>query len=224
MSDIYPVKPHVAARSHLSSRAEYERLYRLSLDNPEWFWGEQAKALSWFHPWQTVFDADYEEVDFAWFSAGRLNASFNCVDRHLETHGDRTAIIWAQDEPGAYRHISYRELKHNVCRDRQRAALARDQARRPRLHLHADDAGARLHHAGLRADRRRALGGVRGLQLRVAARPHRGRRAAGWWSPPTRACAAASASRSRRPWTARSRACRWSRPCSSRAAPTTRSR
>ena len=116
MSDLYPVKPHVAARSHLNSRAEYDRLYRLSLDNPEWFWAEQAKALSWFHPWQTVFDADYDEVDFAWFSAGRLNASFNCVDRHLETLGDRTAIIWAQDEPGAYRHISYRELKHNVCR------------------------------------------------------------------------------------------------------------
>jgi acetyl-CoA synthetase len=116
VSDLYPVKPHVAARSHLGSLAEYERLYRLSLDNPEWFWGEQAKAISWFHPWQSVFDADYDEVDFAWFSAGRLNASFNCVDRHLDGLGDRTAIIWAQDEPGAYRHISYRELKHNVCR------------------------------------------------------------------------------------------------------------
>ena len=116
MSDLYPVKPDVAARSHVKSLAEYERLYRLSLDNPDWFWGEQAKAISWFHPWQNVFDADYDEVDFAWFSAGRLNASFNCVDRHLETLGDRTAIIWAQDEVGAYRHISYRELKHNVCR------------------------------------------------------------------------------------------------------------
>jgi acetyl-CoA synthetase len=55
-------------------------------------------------------------VDFAWFSGGRLNASFNCVDRHLGELGDRTAIIWAQDEVGAYRHISYRELKHNVSR------------------------------------------------------------------------------------------------------------
>ena len=76
----------------------------------------RRKALTWFHPWQTVFDADYDEVDFAWFSGGRLNASFNCVDRHLETLGDRTAIIWAQDEPGVYRHITYRELKHHVCR------------------------------------------------------------------------------------------------------------
>ena len=116
MSDLYPVKPELAARAHINSMAEYQRLYRLSLDNPEWFWGEQAKQISWFHPWQNVFDADYDEVDFAWFSGGRLNASFNCVDRHLPMLGDRTAIIWAQDEPGAYRHISYRELKHNVCR------------------------------------------------------------------------------------------------------------
>jgi acetyl-CoA synthetase len=116
LSDLFPVKPHVAARAHINSISEYERLYRLSLDSPEWFWAEQARAISWFHPWQSVFDADYDEVDFAWFSGGRLNASFNCVDRHLDTLGDRTAIIWAQDEVGAYRHISYRELKHNVCR------------------------------------------------------------------------------------------------------------
>ncbi|MCL4814045.1 MAG: acetate--CoA ligase, partial [Vicinamibacteraceae bacterium] len=97
-------------------REEYDRLYRLSLDNPEWFWGEQAKTLTWYHPWQAVFDADYDEVDFAWFSGGRLNASFNCIDRHLATRGDQTAIIWAQDEPGEYTRITYRELKHHVCR------------------------------------------------------------------------------------------------------------
>jgi acetyl-CoA synthetase len=113
---LVPVKPGIAARSHVGSLREYERLYRLSLDNPEWFWGEQAKALSWFHPWESVLDADYDQVDFAWYSGGRLNASFNCIDRHLKAQGDRTAIVWAQDEPGAYRHISYRELKHSVCR------------------------------------------------------------------------------------------------------------
>jgi acetyl-CoA synthetase len=111
-----PVKPEIAARAHIGSLEEYQRLYRLSLDNPEWFWAEQADHLSWFHRWQTVLDVDYEEVDFAWFSGGRLNASFNCVDRHLTSHGDRTAIIHVQDEPGVYKHISYRELKHKVCR------------------------------------------------------------------------------------------------------------
>jgi acetyl-CoA synthetase len=114
--DIYPVKPPIAEGAHINSMEEYERLYRLSLDNPDWFWGEQAEALTWYHPWHSVFDADYEEVDFAWFSGGRLNACFNCVDRHLRDRGEQTAIIWAADEPGTYRHISYRELKHNVCR------------------------------------------------------------------------------------------------------------
>jgi acetyl-CoA synthetase len=113
---LYPIKPHIAQRAHISSMEEYQRLYRLSLDNPEWFWGEQAKALTWYHPWQQVFNADYEEVDFSWFSGGRLNASFNCIDRHLSTLGDKTAIIWVKDEPGEYLHISYSELKHQVCR------------------------------------------------------------------------------------------------------------
>jgi acetyl-CoA synthetase len=114
--DLYPVKPHIRERAHIKTMEEYQRLYRLSLDNPEWFWGEQAKMLTWYHPWQSVFDADYKEVDFAWFSGGRINACFNCVDRHLATQGDKTAIIWAQDEPGQYTHITYRDLKHHVAR------------------------------------------------------------------------------------------------------------
>jgi acetyl-CoA synthetase len=115
-NDMYPVKPEIVRRAYINTIEEYQRLYRLSLDNPEWFWGEQAKALTWYYPWQRVFDADYEEVDFAWFSGGRLNASFNCIDRHLTTLGDQPAIIWAQDEPGVYTNITYRDLKHHVCR------------------------------------------------------------------------------------------------------------
>ena len=114
--EFYEVKPHIRERSHIKSMSEYQRLYRLSLDSPEWFWAEQAKELDWFHPWHKVFDADLDEIDFSWFSGGRLNACFNCVDRHLEDHAERTAIIWAADEPGVYKHITYRELKHNVCR------------------------------------------------------------------------------------------------------------
>jgi len=116
VSEVYPVKEHIRDSAHIQSMDEYERLYRLSLDNPQWFWSEQAKLLDWFHPWNTVFDADYDEVDFAWFSGGRLNACYNCVDRHLEKKGDQTAMIWASDEAGTYRHITYRELKHEVCR------------------------------------------------------------------------------------------------------------
>jgi acetyl-CoA synthetase len=114
--DLYPVKPQIQERAHLKSMEEYQRLYRLSLDNPEWFWAEQARNLTWYHPWHSVFDADYDEIDFAWYSGGRLNACYNAVDRHLEKDGERTAIIWAADEPGVYKHITYRELKHQVCR------------------------------------------------------------------------------------------------------------
>jgi acetyl-CoA synthetase len=95
---------------------QYQAMYRRSLEDPSAFWAEQAAALDWFHPWHQVFDADYEQVDFAWYLGGRLNACFNCVDRHVAEHGERTAILWAGDEPGTYRHITYRELKHEVCR------------------------------------------------------------------------------------------------------------
>jgi acetyl-CoA synthetase len=117
MSTLIPVKPRIRENAHIKSVEEYERRYRLSIDNPEWFWAEQAKALEWFHPWHRVFDADYEAVDFSWFSGGRLNACYNCVDRHVDHgRGDQTAIIWAADEPGVYERITYRELKHNVAR------------------------------------------------------------------------------------------------------------
>src|SRR5262245_43324603 len=114
--DLYEVKPHIQKTAHIQSREEYERLYRRSLEEPDAFWAEQAKILDWYHPWTTVFDADYDEVDFAWYGGGRLNASYNCVDRHLPTRAEQTAIIWVGDEPGVYKHVTYRELKHHVCR------------------------------------------------------------------------------------------------------------
>jgi len=115
-NEIYPPKPHIVEGAHIDSMEEYLRLYRLSLDDPETFWARQADRLSWFHPWSTVFDSDYDNVDCGWFLGGRLNACYNCVDRHLETRGDQDAIIWVKDEPGEYEHISYRQLKHEVSR------------------------------------------------------------------------------------------------------------
>ncbi|MBZ0090581.1 MAG: acetate--CoA ligase, partial [Thermoanaerobaculia bacterium] len=111
-----PVKPEIRAGAHIKSMEEYKRLYRLSLDDPEGFWKKQADILTWFHPPSTILDVDMEEVDFSWFGGGRLNACFNCVDRHLSTHPEKVAIIWAEDEPGQYRTITYRELKHQVAR------------------------------------------------------------------------------------------------------------
>jgi len=116
MSDeAIPVKPEVQNTAHIKSMEEYQKLYRESLDQPEAFWRRQAERLSWFHPPQAVLDTDFEAVDFSWFGGGRLNVSVNCIDRHVERHGDKVAIIWAADESGEYRHITYRELKHRVC-------------------------------------------------------------------------------------------------------------
>jgi acetyl-CoA synthetase len=111
-----PVPPAVAARAHVKTLEEYRRLYTWSLADPDGFWRAQAEILTWFHPPQNIVDYDFEEVDVAWYGGGRLNACFNCIDRHLTTRGEKTALIWVADEPGEYRHVSYRELKHMVAR------------------------------------------------------------------------------------------------------------
>ncbi len=105
-------------RQHTSIRsmADFARLYRESLDDADRFWRRQADLLSWFYPPQNILDVDMQEVDFSWFGGGILNACFNCVDRHMTSAGDKTAIIWVADEPGEYQHISYRHLKHQVAR------------------------------------------------------------------------------------------------------------
>ena len=112
--EVFGPNPDVAATSHVGSMEEYQRLYRLSLDDPETFWAKQAETIDWFMPPRTIMDSDYENVDFSWYSGGRLNACYNCVDRHLNARGDETAIIWVKDEPGEYEHITFRQLKHKV--------------------------------------------------------------------------------------------------------------
>ncbi|MFH1998743.1 MAG: acetate--CoA ligase [Planctomycetota bacterium] len=114
--ELYSPKPEIVAKAHINNMEEYKRLYRLSMDDPETFWAREAETLTWFNPWNTVYDHDYENVDFGWYLGGRLNACYNCVDRHLSKRGDQTAIIWAKDAPGEYEHITYRKLKHEVCR------------------------------------------------------------------------------------------------------------
>jgi len=111
-----PVKPDIAKNASISKMKDYERMYRQSLDEPQTFWREQSKRLLWFFEPRGILDIDMEEVDYSWFGGGRLNACVNCVDRHLNGRGDKTAIIWAKDEPGEYEHITYRKLKHEVSR------------------------------------------------------------------------------------------------------------
>ena len=111
-----PQQPVITARPRVASRAEYEERYRRSIDDPEGFWLAEASRLDWDVPPAAAGRWDFNAADFAWYEGGRLNACLNCVDRHAARDPDRTAIIWAADEPGRYAHISYGQLRHEVCR------------------------------------------------------------------------------------------------------------
>jgi len=118
MSDekTYPVAAETAARAHLNAD-QYRAMYQRSLDDPEGFWGEQAKAhVSWFAPWDTVMEADFHRARIAWFAGGKLNACYNCIDRHLETRGQQVAVIWESDDPNIDKSITYNELFELVCK------------------------------------------------------------------------------------------------------------
>ena len=115
-SKIYGVSASFAARG-LIDDATYQAMYRQSVDDPEGFWAEQAKKfVDWSAPWKQVSNWNFRDVDVRWFEGAKLNVSINCLDRHLATCGDQTAIIWEGDDPGVSKKISYRELYAAVCK------------------------------------------------------------------------------------------------------------
>ncbi|WP_339516223.1 acetate--CoA ligase [Pseudomonas sp. RL_15y_Pfl2_60] len=112
----HPVADDVRQRAHINND-DYLRLYQQSIDAPETFWAEQAKTfLDWFEPWQSVHKVDMRKGHASWFKGGKLNVSFNCIDRHLVEHGERIALIWEGDNPAESANITYNKLHHNVCR------------------------------------------------------------------------------------------------------------
>ena len=113
---IYPVALRNSEDAYIDE-ARYQEMYRRSIESPEEFWSQQAeKYLTYSKKWDRVMDYDYVNGAIAWFSGAKLNATVNCIDRHLETRGDQTAIIWEGDDPSEQQHISYKELHENVCR------------------------------------------------------------------------------------------------------------
>ena len=112
----YPVSEAAAERSHLS-KERFEELYQQSIESPKEFWAEQAgELLHWHEPWKSVMYSEFKKAETSWFVGGKLNVSFNCIDRHLDKRGEQTAIIWEGDEPTDDKHISYRELHKQVCK------------------------------------------------------------------------------------------------------------
>jgi acetyl-CoA synthetase len=115
-SKVYDVPADIEANA-LINEAQYQEMYKRSVDDPEGFWAEQAeKFLTWSKPWDKVMDYDFNKAYIRWFEGGKLNVSANCLDRHLETRGDQVAIIWEGDDPNVDKKITYRELHADVCR------------------------------------------------------------------------------------------------------------
>jgi acetyl-CoA synthetase len=113
---IYPVSAETAAQAHIDA-AKYQELYQRSVEDPEGFWGDAAdEFLTWFRKWDKVSEWDFNEAEIKWFQGGKLNVSYNCLDRHLETRGDQTAFIWESDNPAEDKKITYRELHTEVCK------------------------------------------------------------------------------------------------------------
>lgn len=106
-----------SAKAHVKSMAEYETLYKRSVEDPEGFWGEMAeKNLTWFKKWDKVLDYDFHKPYIKWFSGGKLNASYNCLDRFINTSTrNKAAIIWEADD-GSYKTYTYQQLFMEVNR------------------------------------------------------------------------------------------------------------
>ena len=114
---VYPVTAEFAKNAHID-KAKYEDMYGASIDDSEAFWAEHGKRIDWIKPYTKVRDVNFKTpgVSIKWFYDGTLNASANCLDRHLETRGDHTAIIWEGDDPADSEHVTYRDLHERVCR------------------------------------------------------------------------------------------------------------
>lgn len=113
---VFPPSEEFSSKALIKSKEEYERLYRESVEDPAGFWSKMAKELDWFRKWDTVAEWDFLTGDVSWFRGGRLNASFNCLDRHLlGPRREKTALVW-EAEDGHTRTFTYQSLHAEVCR------------------------------------------------------------------------------------------------------------
>ena len=111
----YPPK-ELSKNAYIKSLDEYKKIYKRSIDDPEGFWGEMAENLDWFKKWDKVLVEDFKEAKHEWFTKGKLNVSYNCLDRHLKTwRKNKAALIWEGDI-GDSKTLTYQELHYEVCK------------------------------------------------------------------------------------------------------------
>lgn len=116
-NEVIPVPPDFAKNAYIDEK-KYQEMYHRSLNQPESFWAEQGERLSWFHKWNKVKEVSFKKpVSIKWYQGGKLNVSYNCIDRHLEQRGDKVALLWEPDNPATpFRQFTYRDLHREVCR------------------------------------------------------------------------------------------------------------
>jgi acetyl-CoA synthetase len=121
LKEIYPVPESFRKKAYIKSRADYEKVWKESLNNPEAFWSKIAdEYVTWFKKWDKVQDWNYskdmKDFKIRWFDGGKLNVSYNCLDRHLEKRGNQTAIIWEGNDPKEDKKFTYKQLHEEVCK------------------------------------------------------------------------------------------------------------
>ena len=114
---IFKVSKKWSSKAYVN-KTEYEKKYKLSIKDNEGFWKKEGKRIDWIKPYKKIKDVKYSKTDvkIKWYYDGTLNASSNCIDRHLKYKKNKTAIIWVGDDPKDAKEISYKELHHNVCK------------------------------------------------------------------------------------------------------------
>ena len=117
MDDLYKPSDKIVENAHID-KAKYKEMYNESISDPIKFWGEHGKRIDWIKNYEKVRDFSYDQKNLyiKWFEDGTLNASYNCIDRHLKNNGNKTAIIWEGDNPDEQKSITYNELYKNVCK------------------------------------------------------------------------------------------------------------
>ncbi len=108
--------PMSLQKKTLCDSSQYEALYKQSVDDPEGFWNEQAEQLAWFKKWDRTFHFDFHKAEVKWFTGGKINVCYNCLDRHIESKGDKTAIIWEDDSGKLTKKYSYKEVLIEVSK------------------------------------------------------------------------------------------------------------
>ena len=115
MSEIIDIKDEFKQNAYINTE-KYEEMYNESIQNPEKFWSQQAENIDWYKKWDNVMNYDFNTADIKWYEGGKLNVTYNCIDRHLESRGDQTAIIWESDDPNLEKSYTYNELHKEVSR------------------------------------------------------------------------------------------------------------